>query len=268
PGAGPSAAAPGQPRARGVAALVCGARGSARRPRPGPRHRASATPLPTDRGDHLLQGRAGGADECDPACRRHTDTRPPGNARGSAAGRGARRRAGVRPAGKRLARREPGARGHAREGRPRRRRAAGRFFAGPGHRGHCSIRPGGRRVTRVLLADDHLVVRTGLRALLEEMPGIAVVAETGDGLEALRLISEKRPELALLDISMPGLNGLEVAARAHKQYPGVRLVILSMYVDDEFVRRALASGAVGYILKNADRSELELALRTVIRGET
>jgi DNA-binding NarL/FixJ family response regulator len=123
-------------------------------------------------------------------------------------------------------------------------------------------------VTRVLLADDHLVVRTGLRALLEEMPGIAVVAETGDGLEALRLISEKRPELALLDISMPGLNGLEVAARAHKQFPGVRLVILSMYVDDEFVRRALASGAVGYILKNADRSELELALRTVIRGET
>jgi DNA-binding NarL/FixJ family response regulator len=123
-------------------------------------------------------------------------------------------------------------------------------------------------VTRILLADDHELVRTGMRALLSELPGMEVVAETGDGQEALRLISEKKPDLALLDISMPGLNGLEVAVRAHKEFPALRVVILSMYADDEFVRRALNAGAVGYVLKNADRAELELALRTVIRGET
>jgi DNA-binding NarL/FixJ family response regulator len=123
-------------------------------------------------------------------------------------------------------------------------------------------------VTRILLADDHVVVRTGLRALLGELPGMEVVAETGDGLEALRLIAETRPDLVLLDISMPGLNGLEVAARVQKDFPAVRIVILSMYADDEFVRRALTAGALGYVLKNADRAELELALRTVIRGET
>jgi len=120
----------------------------------------------------------------------------------------------------------------------------------------------------VLLADDHTLVRAGMRALLTELPGVQVVAETGDGQEALRLIGEKKPDLALIDISMPGLNGLEVAARARKEYPWTRIVILSMHVDDEFVRRALVSGAVGYILKDASRAELEMAVAAVARGET
>jgi DNA-binding NarL/FixJ family response regulator len=120
---------------------------------------------------------------------------------------------------------------------------------------------------RILLADDHALVRAGLRALIIEM-GMEVVAETGDGQEALRLIGETKPDLALVDISMPGLNGLEVADRAGKQFPRTRVMILSMHIDDEFVRRAMVAGAVGYLLKNADRSELELALRAVGRGET
>jgi DNA-binding NarL/FixJ family response regulator len=120
---------------------------------------------------------------------------------------------------------------------------------------------------RILLADDHALVRAGLRALVAEM-GMDVVAETGDGLEALQLIGDEKPDLALVDISMPGLNGLEVADRAGKEHPGTRVVILSMHIDDEFVRRAVVAGAAGYLLKNADRSEFEMALRAVARGET
>lgn len=121
---------------------------------------------------------------------------------------------------------------------------------------------------RILLADDHNLVRAGMRALLNELPDMEVVAETGNGQEALRLIGETKPDLALVDISMPGLNGLEVAERAGKEYPRTRIVILSMHLDDEFVRRALVSGAAGYVLKNADRNELEMALRAVARGDT
>jgi DNA-binding NarL/FixJ family response regulator len=124
------------------------------------------------------------------------------------------------------------------------------------------------RTLRILLADDHPVVRAGMRALLTELPGTEVVAEAGDGQEALRLIGEKKPDIALVDISMPGLNGLEVALRAKKEHPGTRIVILSMHSGDEFVRRALLAGAAGYLLKNADRNELEMALRAVARGDT
>lgn len=123
-------------------------------------------------------------------------------------------------------------------------------------------------VLRVLLADDHALVRAGMRALLGELSGVEVVAETGDGREALRLVRESKPDVALIDISMPGLNGLEVAARIVHEHPATHVIILSMHGDDESVRRALVAGAAGYLLKNSDRSELELALRTVARGET
>jgi len=121
---------------------------------------------------------------------------------------------------------------------------------------------------RLLVADDHALVRAGMLALLAELPGVTVVAETGDGREALRLIRERKPDIALLDISMPGLNGLEVAARVAQEHPATRVIIVSMHGDDESVRRALVAGAVGYLLKNSDRSELELALTTVARGDT
>ena len=121
---------------------------------------------------------------------------------------------------------------------------------------------------RVLLADDHALVRAGMRALLAELPGIEVVAETGDGREALRLVRERKPDIALLDISMPELNGLEVVGRIAHDHPNTRVIIVSMHGDDESVRRALVAGAAGYLLKNSDRRELELALRAVARGDT
>jgi len=123
-------------------------------------------------------------------------------------------------------------------------------------------------VLRVLLADDHALVRAGMRALLSELLGIEVVAETGDGREALRLVREHRPDIAMLDISMPGLNGLEVASRIVHDHGKTRVIIVSMHGDDESVRRALVAGAAGYLLKNSDRNELELALRAVARGDT
>jgi len=121
---------------------------------------------------------------------------------------------------------------------------------------------------RVLLADDHALVRAGLRALLNDLPGVEVVAETGDGREALRLVCERKPDVAMIDISMPGLNGLDVAARIAHDRPATRVIIVSMHGDDETVRRALTAGAAGYLLKNSDRAELEMALRTVARGDT
>jgi DNA-binding NarL/FixJ family response regulator len=120
---------------------------------------------------------------------------------------------------------------------------------------------------RILLADDHALVRAGFRALLQDMADVEVVGEADDGHEALRLIAELHPDVAILDISMPGLNGLEVASRATKEHPQTRLIMLSMHADEEYVRRALFAGARGYLLKNADRGELELAVRAVARGD-
>ena len=123
-------------------------------------------------------------------------------------------------------------------------------------------------VIRVLLADDHALMRAGLSALVREMPGIEVVGEAEDGVQALRLMHELRPDVALVDISMPRLNGLEVVARASKDLPHTRIVILSMHAFEEYVSRALLAGAAGYLLKNAEKGELEQALRTVVRGQT
>ncbi len=120
---------------------------------------------------------------------------------------------------------------------------------------------------RILLADDHALVRAGLRALIKEMPGMEVVGEAEDGDEALRLIGELHPDVALVDISMPNLNGLEVATRATANHPRIRVVMLSMHAFEEYVHRALVAGAAGYLLKNADKGELEQAIRCVARGQ-
>jgi len=121
---------------------------------------------------------------------------------------------------------------------------------------------------RLLLADDHTLVRGGIRALLEAAGGIEVVAETGDGREALELLIQFRPNVALLDIGMPGLNGLEVARRAAEQSPRTRVIVLSMHADATHVRQALKAGVAGYLLKGAAVAELPLAIAAVMRGET
>jgi len=121
---------------------------------------------------------------------------------------------------------------------------------------------------RVLLADDHTLFRQGVRSLLDRIAGVDVVAETGDGREALELIDRKRPDIAILDITMPGLNGLEVATRVGKASPATRVVILSMHAGEAYVAQALRAGVAGYLLKDAAAEELEMALRSVGRGET
>ena len=120
----------------------------------------------------------------------------------------------------------------------------------------------------VLLADDHDLFRAGLRVLLQDLGGFEVVAEAGDGREALRLVGEHRPDVALMDLMMPGLNGLEATARVAREFPGVRVLVLSMNAAEEFVLPAVRAGASGYVLKNARPAELEQAIRAVARGET
>lgn len=120
---------------------------------------------------------------------------------------------------------------------------------------------------RVLLAEDHALVRAGLRSLLETIPGMEVVGEAANGNDALRLIAQFRPDVVLMDISMPGLNGLEATRRAAKLHWRTRIVMVSMHADEEYVRQALLAGASGYLLKNSERGELELAVRAVARGD-
>ena len=121
---------------------------------------------------------------------------------------------------------------------------------------------------RVLLADDHTLVRAGLRKLLEAIPDYVVVGEAGDGLALLELAQQLQPGLVLMDIAMPGLNGIEATARLVKSWPNIKVLILSMHQNEEYVRQALRQGAVAYLLKDAAPLELELALSAVMRGET
>ena len=121
---------------------------------------------------------------------------------------------------------------------------------------------------RVILADDHTLFRAGIRSLLQELDGVEVVGEASDGQAALQLIADQCPDIALLDIGMAGLNGLEVAAHLAMAALPVRAIILSMHAGEEYVLQALRAGAAGYILKDADTVELGLAIKAAMRGET
>ncbi len=121
--------------------------------------------------------------------------------------------------------------------------------------------------TRVLLVDDHRLVRASLRSLLADFTGVEVVAEAGDGREALELVAQHRPDLVLMDISMAGLNGLEATRQIINANPHVRVIVLSMHTSEKYVLQALRAGASGYVLKGSTTRELELAIESIIRGE-
>ena len=120
---------------------------------------------------------------------------------------------------------------------------------------------------RILLADDHGIVRRGLKSLLESQPGLSVIGEAADGLEALRLCSELSPDLLIIDISMPLMNGIEVASRAQKLEAAPGVIILSMHADESYIMRALAAGARGYLVKDATDEDLIPAVRAVAAGK-
>lgn len=121
---------------------------------------------------------------------------------------------------------------------------------------------------RVLVADDHAIVRTGIRHVLENEPGFSVVAEASTGTEALELAASLRPDVAVLDISMPGQSGLRVAAELRTRSPDTHVLILSMHDNTEYVLEALRAGAHGYLLKDTAATELCAAIRAVRRGES
>lgn len=119
---------------------------------------------------------------------------------------------------------------------------------------------------RVLLADDHALLRAGIRALLQPLPDVTVVAEAADAPAALALIESAAPDVVLMDIAMQGANGLEATQQITRQFPHVRVIILSSHSDAEYVAQAFRAGAVGYIVKDVLPIELELALRAVVHG--
>ncbi len=121
--------------------------------------------------------------------------------------------------------------------------------------------------TRVLLADDHLLVRAGIRALLGALPDVEVVGEAATGEEAVLLAQELKPDVALLDISMQGMNGLEAARRIGEFAAGVKVIMLSMHASEDYVARAIRAGALGYLMKGSASQELERALASVLAGE-
>ena len=119
---------------------------------------------------------------------------------------------------------------------------------------------------RVLLAEDHTIVRKGLRSLLDAEAGIEVVGEAGDGREAVRKVQQLSPDIVVMDIAMPGLNGLEGTRQIRKRFPEVKVVILTMHTDEEYILQILASGASGYVVKQAAPRELVSAIQSVHRG--
>jgi len=120
----------------------------------------------------------------------------------------------------------------------------------------------------VVIADDHALVRAGLCRLLESLPDVVVVAEAGDGVQAVQAVAEKAPDLLLLDLSMPRGGGLQALREVHAGWPAVRVLVLSMHQEAQYVRQALQLGAAGYLVKDSAPAELELAVRALARGET
>ena len=124
------------------------------------------------------------------------------------------------------------------------------------------------RKTRILLADDHKLMRSGLKALIEQQPGLTVVGEADDGRQAVTLAASLKPDLLVMDIGMPNLNGIEAAHQITQANPATAIVILSMHSDESYVLRALKAGAKGYLLKDSAESDLIRAVHAVAGGKS
>jgi DNA-binding NarL/FixJ family response regulator len=120
---------------------------------------------------------------------------------------------------------------------------------------------------RMLLVDDHHLLRAGIKALLADVAAIEIVGEAGDGREAVQLTAQQRPDVILMDISLPGINGIEATRQIVAEYQDIRVIVLSMHISAEHVLQALRAGASGYIFKGASPQELELAIEAVLRGK-
>jgi len=121
---------------------------------------------------------------------------------------------------------------------------------------------------RILLVDDHPVVRQGLRHMLESDPDVTIVGEAGDGPEAVRLATEHRPDIVVMDVSLPGMNGIEATREITRRAPGVKVLVLSMHADAAYVRQGVKAGARGYLLKDSEDLDLLHAVKVVATGET
>lgn len=119
---------------------------------------------------------------------------------------------------------------------------------------------------KVLLVDDHKVVRQGLKALFANEPDVEIVGEAGDGREALARVPELQPDVILMDISMPGLNGIEATRQIRQSYPDIKVIVLSMHANEEYVFQVLRAGASGYVLKQSDSLEVLTAIRAALAG--
>jgi two-component system, NarL family, response regulator NreC len=124
------------------------------------------------------------------------------------------------------------------------------------------------RKIRILLADDHQLMRSGLRLLIEQQPDLTVVGEAADGREAVTLAKSLRPDVTVMDITMPNLNGIEAARQITQTHPEIAVIVLSMHPDESYVLRALNSGAKGYLLKDSAESDLIQAVRAVAHGKS
>lgn len=126
----------------------------------------------------------------------------------------------------------------------------------------------GQTQIRILLADDHNILRDGMRLLLERQPGFAVVGEAADGREIVQLAKEQSPDVVVMDIAMPNMNGIEATRRIVERNPGTGVVILSMHYDESYVLRSLKAGARAYLLKDAMKTELIAAIQAVAQGRS
>ena len=121
-------------------------------------------------------------------------------------------------------------------------------------------------MTEVILVDDHQIVRDGIRLLIEGMENIRVIDEAGSGEDMKALLKSKKPDMAIIDISLPGMSGIELAEHISKHYPGVKVLMLSMYTNEEFIFNSIKAGAAGYLPKNTTRKELNTAIDTIMQG--